>query len=560
MKVKRIERAQSQTADNCFGFARASFSDPVSSRSRSARLSRLAVICLLLIAFALSGRVAPQQAATSPDEIPINDKGKIYRAGKKAIRTGNYDNAIKVFHNLLLADWQDLQAHLGIAHAYLKNQNYQLCFNHADEAVKIDPNNSRAHALRGLALLRSGFIKQSIGYLIESVKANPKEAMAHGAAAEIDYYEGRAKEARMKAYYAFTLDPQEPDYLFTFARASSRLEMFQDAADAYERYLAVSPKSDIERRERIKGLIRFYRELTDVEVHDISGPKQVEIPFTLGLDRRPYMKMKINGRDATFVIDTGSGFTVISKDAAKKFGVSEIARGGSSQGFGGSGRFPIIYGLLGSMQMGDVKVRSVPCFIRPFHTVKDQPGEKEADGLIGLSVLAYFLTEIDYKDSMLRLDRNVDRPLPAAMPSGVTAIPFRTTQNGLISIETQIDGTHSINAILDSAASSSVISMAAVERLKMRDRIIKGQTVQVTGAAGVADNVELLFIRNCRVADLQQNNLRALVLDFAAINENSGFEQSGILGGDFMRNFRVTIDFNRAQILFQPHTSSITKQ
>jgi hypothetical protein len=63
----------------------------------------------------------------------------------------------------------------------------------------------------------------------------------------------------------------------------------------------------------------------------------------------------------------------------------------------------------------------------------------------------------------------------------------------------------------------------------------------------------MLFIRNCKVADVQQNNLRALVLDFGAINETSGFEQSGILGGDFLRHFRVTIDFNRAQLTFQPH-------
>jgi len=62
------------------------------------------------------------------------------------------------------------------------------------------------------------------------------------------------------------------------------------------------------------------------------------------------------------------------------------------------------------------------------------------------------------------------------------------------------------------------------------------------------------------VANLQQDNLRALILDFNAINETSGFEQSGILGGDFLRHFRVTIDFIRAKVAFQPHTTAITKQ
>jgi hypothetical protein len=53
---------------------------------------------------------------------------------------------------------------------------------------------------------------------------------------------------------------------------------------------------------------------------------------------------------------------------------------------------------------------------------------------------------------------------------------------------------------------------------------------------------------------VQQNNLRALVLDFGAINETSGFEQSGILGGDFLRNFKLTIDFNRSLLALQLHT------
>ncbi|HWP42551.1 MAG TPA: aspartyl protease family protein, partial [Blastocatellia bacterium] len=247
--------------------------------------------------------------------------------------------------------------------------------------------------------------------------------------------------------------------------------------------------------------------------------------------------------------------TVISTRAARRLGVSEIARGGTSQGFGGSGHFPIVYGLLKSIQLGDLKVQAIPCFIRPFHTVKGS-SEPEADGFIGLSILSNFLTELDYKDSLLRLDRNFDRAPEAASPD-VTVIPFRTTQNGLISIETEIEDNHRINAILDSASGSVVLSTAAVERFKLRDKIIKNQTARVIGAAGIAPNVPMLIVRNWGVADLEQKNMRALVLDFGAINETSGFEQGGIIGGDFLKNYRVTIDFARTEVRFQPHTANL---
>jgi predicted aspartyl protease len=176
-----------------------------------------------------------------------------------------------------------------------------------------------------------------------------------------------------------------------------------------------------------------------------------------------------------------------------------------------------------------------------------------------LSILSHFLAELDYKEGKLRLNRGAGVSLPG-VAQGATVVPFRTTQNGLISIETEVDGRHTINAILDSGASSTVISAAAVQRLNLHDSIVKGVTRSVVGAGGVTPKVQLLLLSNCRVADIEQRNLQALVMDFNAINETSGFEQSGILGGDFLRHFRITIDFNRGQLVFKRHNSLPSEQ
>jgi tetratricopeptide (TPR) repeat protein len=506
----------------------------------------------------------PQSAPSKASKKPENKKRdasaeKLFRDARKAFREGHYEQAAGMYKQLTQLDNTDLQAHLNAGYAYLKNHDFQSGFDHASEAIKLNPNSARAYAIAGAALLRSGFVQDAVFSLNQAFKLDVKEPLAFGTAAEVDYYEGRAKESIYKAIRAHDLDPSEPDYLMTIARASSRMEMFEQAAEAYERFLTVAPITDKERRERISGLIQFYRQLAGIQVHEVSGPNTTEVPFQLGVDRRPYIRLKINGRDAKFVIDTGSGFTVISKEAAKKFKVSEIARGGRSQGVGGSGKFAIVYGLIKSLDLNDIKIRSIPCFIRPFHGDKDGENNLQADGFIGLSVLSHFLTELNYQDNVIRLNQETKRTMPVVAQSGTTVVPFRTTQNGLISIETELDGKNRINAILDSGASSTVISIAAVERLRMQEQIIKGQTTRVIGAGGVSDNVELLHIRNCRVADLRQDNLRALVLDFDAINETAGFEQSGILGGDFLRHFSVTIDFVRAEVVLRPYTNLIKK-
>ena len=556
MKVKGIESARHSVPGFWFLVAGYFLMGGDSQTRNQKRGTRNFLVICLLAALAL----APIALADVKDQKDQNTKEQTHRNARKALRKGDFERAANFYNDLIARDAQDIQAQLGASFAYMKLQSYALCFDHANTALKLDMNNARAHALAGAALLHSGLLHAAVPELTEALRLDSKEALAYGNAAELDYFEGRINEARAKSIYAIRLDADEPDYIMTYARASSRAEDYKEAADAYELFLQVAPPSDSERRDRIQGLIRFYRRLSGLQVHQVGGPQLSEVAFRLGSDRRPYIRIKVNGREALFVIDTGSGFTVISKDAAKRLGVSEIARGGKSQGIGGDGKFPIVYGLINSLQLNEVKVRVVPCFIRPFHGVDERPLDERADGFIGLSILSRFIAGLDYQQGRLILDRNMDRPVPVVDSPGMTTIPFRMTQNGLISIETEFDGSNPVNAILDSGASSTAISMAAVERLKMRDRIIQGQSTSVIGAAGIANNVELLFLRNCRVADLRQNNLRALVLDFEAINETSGFEQSGILGGDFLRHFRVTIDFPRTQVRFQPHTSVITKQ
>jgi tetratricopeptide (TPR) repeat protein len=527
---------------------------PGENRSMRRRI-RVLVLGLIVVLEGIGGVFAGSAAGDQGSK----SKDKAHRQAEKAIRGGKYAEAIRLYEGILREYPDEVRARLGEALAHLKSFDYVECFDLANEAARLDPASARARALAGVALLRSGFVNRATEQLLLAFGLDNKEPLAFGAAAEIDYYEGRAREAREKALYAYNLDPREPDYLVTLARASSRVEMFSEAADAYEEFLRIAPKNDVERRDRIVGLIRFYRQLSGQKVHEVSGAENTEVPFRLGNDRRPYIKVTVNGFDANFVVDTGSGFTVLSREAATRFNVREIARGGNSQGIGGDGRFPIVYGLIKTLQIGDTRIKTVPCFVRPFHGDRDRSAEDRADGFIGLSVLAHFLTELDYEASVIRLDRSVDRE-PLQPAADVTVVPFRTTQNGLISIEAELDGSHSINTILDSGASSTVVSSAAIKRLNLRDSIIKGQNVRVVGAAGIANNVELVFIHNCRVADLHQSNMRALVLDFGAINETSGFEQSAILGGDFLRHFRVTIDFSRGKLGLQPYTSAVFRQ
>ena len=47
---------------------------------------------------------------------------------------------------------------------------------------------------------------------------------------------------------------------------------------------------------------------------------------------------------------------------------------------------------------------------------------------------------------------------------------------------------------------------------------------------------------------IRRNDVNAAVLDMEPVNETAGFTQAGILGGNFLRNFRIYFDFARGSM------------
>ena len=49
-----------------------------------------------------------------------------------------------------------------------------------------------------------------------------------------------------------------------------------------------------------------------------------------------------------------------------------------------------------------------------------------------------------------------------------------------------------------------------------------------------------------------RERISAAVLDLEPVNETAGFTQNGILGGNYLRHFRVSFDFQRGLIRLEP--------
>lgn len=516
-------------------------------------LRRLAVV--VLAAFAISlGLLVTTPAANSRDN-------KNHNRGQKALRGGDFELAEKIFRELLSKDPHDKVARLGLGSALLKQRRLQETYDQAARVILLDPLSADAHALLGYSILASGDFSNSVEEFRTALSLRDDQALAVAGLAMVDYYENRLDSCIRGLRRAVRLAPDEPDYIFNLGQAASRSEMYKEAADAYERFLAIAPKTDVDRRARIRGLIDFLRYLGNQgALYVPAGRSKTALSFE-SLDGRPILKIRVNGNKEPlrFVLDTGSGMSVVSEQTAKRLDLRPVARGGQARAVGGGGRFEIVYGFLNSMEIGEVKVENVPVYIRHFYDDK-----VPVDGYLGVSMISRFITSIDYGErtfSLVRQSENISEQtnyesntpgVATPLASEVLEIPLRTTSSGFLSGEVRLEGFEKpFNFIIDTGASISVVAakLAALEEFASYRTSTR---MKVFGAAGVTENVMTLMLPRVMLGKFVREQISAAVLDLEPVNETAGFTQNGILGGNFLRHFRVTFDFRRGVIRLEP--------
>ena len=514
-------------------------------------------VAAFVLCFVFAGMAQPVAAKA--------DK-KAYTKGHRALRKGDYAQAEKIFRDLLGKDAHDNEARLGLSFALLKQRNLQGAYDNAARVIMVAPLSARAHALLGAAILGAGEFRLSVEEFRTALALNENEALAVAGLAMVDFYENRLQLALPALRKAVNMDPDEPDYVFNLGQAAARSERYKEAADSYERFLVIAPKTDHDRRARILGLIDFLRYLgRQGSLYVPGGEYRSTVAFE-ATDNRPILKVRINGQKEPlrFVLDTGSGMSVISEQTAKRLGIRAVAKGGLARAVGGGGKFEIIYGFLDSVEIGNAKISNVPVYIRKFFDT-----HVPVDGYLGLSVVSKFLTSVDYGTRFMSMVRqhqtdqfeswttvrrpeNIQSLIPVSPNDGAVEVPLRTTSSGFLSGEVGLDGfDKNLNFIIDTAASITVISEKLSQEEHLLD-LLQPSKMRVFGAAGVSEDVKLLQLPRLSLGLSKLEKINAAVLDMEPVNETAGFTQSGILGGNFLRHFRIYFDFARGAMRLEP--------
>lgn len=501
-------------------------------------LNRSSVLLVIGLAMALSA------LAESDDVKPISDNPKtLIKQAEKLQKRGDFAGAEEHFKRASDARPNDTAIKLKIAFLYVKMRRLVEAYELSFPIAKAEPKNSFAFAVIGTTYLGAGRFSEARLLLINSIKLDRQQSLAWAGLGMLDFYENNITESLRNLQEAVFHDPFNPDYLYALGQVSARSEKYKEAAKAYEDFLRVSRNFDDERRARIKGLINFLRYLgTRSGLYQTAGKPSTEVNFEL-VGNRPIIEMRINGRPEPlrFVLDTGSGISVISDETAKALRIRAITKGGRAKGIGGDGTFEIVYGFLHDVEIGEVIVRSVPVYIRKFHS------DGKIDGYIGLSLISKFLTTVDYGNNTFALQKK--DTIRTDSGDGVT-VPLRLTSSGFLSGEVQLEGIEQpLNFIVDTGASVSVISSDIATHDAMVPHV-REERMRVIGAAGITDDVPSFLLPKVTMGSHSRTSITAIALNLDLINEASGFEQAGILGGNFLKNYRMTFDFQNSKVTF----------
>ena len=509
-------------------------------------LFRRLVSITFLIAICLSANTI---AGDDVQKLNLDDVRKQIKKAKKFSRKGETTAAETILRRVIASNPENSEAKLELAYIFLKQKRLVDAYNYSFAVAEKERKNAYAFAILGATFLSAGNFDEARKFLQNAIFLDKKVALAWAAYGMLDFYENRIEESILNLREAVHRDSREPDFLFALAQVSARGERYKQAADVYERFLWIAPKTDKERRERIKGLTRFLRYLGKKSSLYNTGGKHATIVKMRLVNNRPVIDLRLSkkGELLKFVLDTGSGISVVSEKAAKRLKIRRVARGGVARALGGDGKFNIVYGFLQRVYIGDVKVRNVPIYIRKFHNRK-----QEIDGYIGLSLISKFITTIDYGNSTFALQRKDKTEAPKFAKEAMT-IPLRLTSSGFLSGEVKLEGiTAPLNFIVDTGASVSVISEDLADTGEVSPYILD-EKMRVIGAAGITENVPSFLLPSVTFGRFSRFSLKAIALDLDLINETSGFEQAGILGGNFLRNYRLTFDFKRSKVTFLPN-------
>lgn len=346
---------------------------------------------------------------------------------------------------------------------------------------------------------------------------------------------GRFEEARRHLRRALDLRPSRTE-MAQIAWDLSQLEYLSNNYSASHEWAQLADRHGLSVRQ---WHLDYLSSLASTDIYRIEGERSTRVGMAVKTPGIPRIEVELLGkRKATAVIDSGAVLSIISTELA---GELDIRRLGTFQGvfFGLLGEpIAVSFGLIDSIRVGEMVIRNVPVAIMPdeklnFFVLNRQ--RFKMDFLLGANLLKEFRVVFDYGDGTITLEALSRGERIPAENQNLFFVGFRPFVHATINRR----GWYLF--VLDTGSEITFLNEEEVEWTFLRNMPkLHGATLQgLGGARKMGSKVEDVEIGVDRWAG------RFKDIPLYATEQSRAL---GIVGQDFLKNFRVVIDFGSMRL------------
>lgn len=366
----------------------------------------------------------------------------------------------------------------------------------------------------------------------------PSSARARHGLARSLAARNRHEEGLTEIRAAIAASPSDPVLYHTQAEILRGLRRYEAAAEAFEQYVTVLPKvRATDQLEWARSEARFLRSFGDRVPFEMPNEEQFHtLPFQVVNDKI-VVRGRINGSDLIeLVVDSGAEQMVLSQEVAERAGVRAITKT-ISAGVGEIGMRGLDFGRVDSLEIGTFEVHNIPAIIKnPPLTLAGIPSSRVPDSIsplaFGLSVV------IDYRNRQLILAEHLpDERADVELPMRVQRL---AVVRGIVNED------HPKSFVVDTGGEVISISLGTASALRMIPP--RHIPLRVFGTSGWDQDAYLLPGISLAFRDIEYDNFSVVVLNLHRPSVLVGFHIGGIIGHDFLSNYRVSMDLERSAL------------
>ena len=139
----------------------------------------------------------------------------------------------------------------------------------------------------------------------------------------------------------------------------------------------------------------------------------------------------------------------------------------------------------------------------------------------------------------------------ADVKPGEVAFRLAEPNDTAIVVPVMIDGKGPYDFVLDTGATLTCVGEPLARELDLPEpRGVVGRGATIGGSG----NMRLVQIESLRVGETEATNVMACAVDLSSVRQ-LGLDVRGLLGLNVLKNFRVTLDFERKVMRLEPHAS-----